>query len=29
MSRYSLFNLVRHGLTGHTGWKPAWWHPAP
>ena len=29
MSRYSLFNLFRHGLTGHTGWKPAWRHPEP
>ncbi|MDP6691877.1 MAG: sarcosine oxidase subunit beta family protein [Alphaproteobacteria bacterium] len=29
MSRYSLASLVRHGLTGHRGWRPAWRHPEP
>ena len=29
MSHYSLASLVRHGLTGHRGWKPAWRHPEP
>ncbi len=29
VSRYSLVNLVRHGLTGHGGWKPAWRDPEP
>ncbi|MDE0941078.1 MAG: sarcosine oxidase subunit beta family protein [Alphaproteobacteria bacterium] len=28
-SRYSLANLIRHGLTGHRGWTPAWRHPEP
>jgi sarcosine oxidase subunit beta len=23
-SRYSLFNLIREGLRGHSGWEPAW-----
>ena len=27
--RYSLLGLLRHGLTGHTGWKPAWRNPEP
>jgi sarcosine oxidase subunit beta len=22
--RYSLYNLIREGLRGHTGWEPAW-----
>ena len=29
VSRYSLVNLVRYGLTGHGGWKPAWRDPEP
>jgi sarcosine oxidase subunit beta len=29
MSRYSLLSLIRHGLTGHQDWKPAWRHPEP
>ncbi|MBT7666508.1 MAG: sarcosine oxidase subunit beta family protein [Rhodospirillaceae bacterium] len=29
MSKYSLTSLIRHGLTGHRGWKPAWRHPEP
>ncbi len=24
MQRYSAFSLLRHGLTGHRGWRPAW-----
>ncbi len=27
--RYSLFNLVRHGLTGHRQWPVAWRNPDP
>jgi methylglutamate dehydrogenase subunit A len=27
--RYSLFNLVRQGLSGHRGWRPAWRDAAP
>ena len=22
--RYSIFNLLRHALSGHRGWGPAW-----
>jgi sarcosine oxidase subunit beta len=29
MSEYSLWNVVREGLRGQTGWKPAWRSPAP
>ena len=29
MNRYSLANLVRHGITGHGGWKAAWRDPEP
>ncbi len=29
MSRYSLAALLRHGVTGHRGWKPAWRDPEP
>ena len=29
MSKYSLTNLIPHGLTGHRGWKPAWRDPEP
>ena len=29
MSRYSLASLVRHGLTGHRDWQPAWRDPEP
>ena len=29
MSHYSLANLVRHGVLGHRGWKPAWRDPEP
>ena len=24
MQRYSAFSLLRHGLSGHRGWRPAW-----
>jgi heterotetrameric sarcosine oxidase beta subunit len=24
MAEYSIFSVLRHGLTGNTGWKPAW-----
>jgi sarcosine oxidase subunit beta len=27
--RYSAFNLLRQGLSGHQGWRPAWRHPEP
>ncbi|HYD64954.1 sarcosine oxidase subunit beta family protein [Azospirillum sp.] len=27
--RYSLFALLRQGLKGHTGWRPAWREPEP
>ena len=27
--RYSLFNLLRHGLSGHRHWAPAWRTPEP
>jgi len=27
--RYSLFTLLREGLRGHTGWRPAWRDAAP
>src|SRR6202046_4245387 len=27
--RYSLFNLIRHALSGHRGWAPAWRDAAP
>jgi sarcosine oxidase subunit beta len=27
--RYSLFSLLRHSLTGHRGWQPAWRDAAP
>jgi sarcosine oxidase, subunit beta len=29
MQRYSLWNLVRQGLSGHRGWRPAWRSAAP
>ncbi|HYH39206.1 MAG TPA: sarcosine oxidase subunit beta family protein [Azospirillum sp.] len=29
MDRYSLFRLLREGLGGHSGWKPAWRTPDP
>jgi len=28
MQKYSLLSLVRHGLSGHQGWKPLWRQPA-
>ncbi len=24
MAEYSIFSVLRHGLTGNTGWRPAW-----
>ncbi len=24
MAEYSIFSLVKHALSGNTGWKPAW-----
>lgn len=27
--RYSLFNVIREGLNGNRGWKPAWRSPEP
>lgn len=27
MQRYSLINLIRQGLSGNTGWQPAWREP--
>ncbi len=27
--RYSLFNLIREGLRGHSGWEPAWRDASP
>jgi len=27
--RYSVFSLIRQGLTGHRGWRPAWRSPDP
>jgi sarcosine oxidase, subunit beta len=29
MQRYSLWNLVQEGLSGHRGWRPAWRSPTP
>jgi sarcosine oxidase, subunit beta len=29
MQRYSAFGLLRHGLTGHRHWRPAWRSPQP
>ena len=29
MSEYSLWSVLREGLRGQTGWKPAWRSPAP
>jgi sarcosine oxidase subunit beta len=29
VSHYSLASLVRHGLTGHRDWRPAWRDPEP
>jgi len=29
MDRYSFFSLLRHALTGHRGWRPAWREPDP
>ena len=29
MTRYSVFSLLREGLRGHSGWKPAWRFPDP
>ncbi len=29
MSRYSAFSLLRHALTGHRDWAPAWRDPEP
>ena len=29
MSEYSVFQLLRETLRGHTGWRPAWRDPAP
>ena len=29
MKEYSAFRLLREGLRGHAGWKPAWRSPAP
>ncbi len=29
MPRYSAFSLFRQGLSGHTGWTPAWRTPVP
>ncbi|HSG94628.1 MAG TPA: FAD-dependent oxidoreductase, partial [Afifellaceae bacterium] len=28
MNRYNAFRLIREGLTGHKGWRPAWHSPA-
>ncbi len=27
--RYSLFQVLKEGLTGHRGWRPAWRDPSP
>ena len=27
--RYSVFNIIRNGLTGNRGWKPVWRYPEP
>ncbi|SOD91878.1 sarcosine oxidase subunit beta family protein [Caenispirillum bisanense] len=27
--RYSIFQVLKEGLTGHRGWRPAWRDPAP
>ena len=27
--QYNIWNLVREGLKGHTGWGPAWRDPEP
>ena len=29
MSEYSLWSVLREGVRGQTGWKPAWRSPAP
>ena len=29
MPKYSVFSLIRQGLSGHTGWTPAWRAPTP
>ena len=29
MQRYNIVSLVREGLRGHTGWRPAWRFPDP
>jgi sarcosine oxidase subunit beta len=29
MSEYSIFQLLRETLRGHTGWRPAWRDPEP
>ncbi len=29
MNRYSIFSLVRNGLSYHRGWQQAWRSPAP
>jgi heterotetrameric sarcosine oxidase beta subunit len=29
MAEYSIFSVLRHGLTGNRGWKPAWRKPEP
>lgn len=29
MQKFSIFSLLGHALSGHTGWKPFWRDPAP
>ena len=29
MDRYSAFRLLKEGLAGHAGWRPAWRSPQP
>ena len=29
MAEYSVFSILRHGLTGNRGWKPTWRKPEP